>query len=230
MDRTRALALFEAIAPLKIRWFGQIGVHAANDDELLAAMNRSGCMGVLVGFESLNPQSKAIGAKGIGASPESFYRTAAAQFAKHRIALYGTFIFGYDEDTKESIRRAAEFASQNRLFFAAFNHLVPFPGTPLHQRLSTRKRLIRDDWWLSPDYRFGDLAFRPENLAPADLATACFQARKKFYSWRQILKRATNFRSNCRSPFMTAAFFSSNLLSRREVDKRQGLPLGVADE
>ena len=226
VERERALALFKALAPLKINWFGQVGVQVAEDGEILAAMRQSGCMGVLVGFESLSPESEAVASKGLNGSLRACYEKAIAQFTKHRIAIYGTFVFGYDVDTQASIKEAVEFALERRLFFAAFNHLVPFPGTPLHRRFVAERRLIRDDWWLAPEYRFGDLAFRPAQLAAEDLSSSCYQGRKAFYAWPQILKRALNRQSNCQNAFMTMAFLSSNLLSKREVDRRQGLPLG----
>jgi radical SAM superfamily enzyme YgiQ (UPF0313 family) len=227
VDRARSLELFRALAPLRIRWAGQVSVHVAGDDELLDAMRRSGCMGVLIGFESLTPDSAAVRGKGIRGDPQDSYESAMAQFARHRLAVYGTFVFGYDTDTRASIEESKEFALRHRLFFAAFNHLVPFPGTPLYRRLHAEQRLIRDDWWLAADYRFGDLAFRPARLTRAELADACLQARRSFYSWPHILKRAMHTRCNCRNAFMTSLFLTSNVMSKSEVDRRQGLPLGA---
>jgi radical SAM superfamily enzyme YgiQ (UPF0313 family) len=229
VDRVRTLALLQALEPLRIRWAGQVGVQIAGDDEILRAMHRSGCMGVLIGFESLQPESHALAGKGLREDPKTLYTAAMKQFARHRIAIYGTFVFGYDGDTQASVRDAMDFALRHRLFFAAFNHLVPFPGTPLHRRLSEEKRLVQSDWWLAPNYRFGDLAFRPARLTAAELAEACLRARRAFYAWPRILWRALNVRSNCRNPFMTATFLASNLMSRNEVDRRQGLPLGVTE-
>jgi radical SAM superfamily enzyme YgiQ (UPF0313 family) len=148
-------------------------------------------------------------------------------FARHRIAVYGTFVFGYEGDTPDTIFRATDFALRHKLFFAAFNHLVPFPGTPLHRRLLDEKRLVREEWWMAPDYRFGDVAFRPANMSPAELAASCLQARRAFYAWPQICRRALNLRNNSRSLFMAATFLMSNVMSRREVGQRQGLPLGL---
>lgn len=229
IGRARALELFRALEPLRIRWVGQIGAHVADDDEFLGAMRRSGCVGVLVGFESLRAGNEAVAAKNPRGNLARTYADAIENFTRRRLAVYGTFVFGYEGDSREIIREAVDFASNQRLFFAAFNHLVPFPGTPLHNRLCDEKRMIRDDWWLSPDYRFGDVAFRPDGFAPEDLAAACFEARKSFYAWPRILKRATNFRANCGSPFRAAIYFSSNLMSGRDAAKRQGLPLGVEE-
>jgi hypothetical protein len=46
------------------------------------------------------------------------------------LALYGTFAFGCYKDDAELVRRSAAFAREQKLFLSAFNHLIPFPGTP----------------------------------------------------------------------------------------------------
>lgn len=230
VDRARALGLFEAIEPLGIRWVGQISVHVAADEPFLAAMRRSGCLGVLVGFESLRAGSPATAGKGLGGAPAESYEKAIARFRRHKLAVYGTFIFGYDGDTPETIRTTAAFAQRQRLFFAAMNHLVPFPGTPLFRRLRDEKRLVRNDWWLAPDYRFGDLAFRPGDASARELADACFRARRWFYAWPRVLGRALNLRGNCNTPALALIYFWSNLLSGRDAAGRQGMPLGVEEQ
>ena len=229
VDRPRALALFKAIEPLGIRWVGQVSVHVANDESFLQAMRRSGCLGVLVGFESLRTGSVAVAGKGLGGPLADVYAKAIARFTRHKMAVYGTFVFGYDGDSRETIRETVAFALRHRLFFAAFNHLVPFPGTPLYSHLQNENRLIRDDWWMSPGYHFGDLAFHPSGLAPQELAESCFQARRTFYAWPQVLRRAANLRGNINAPLLALIYFTSNLLSGRDVKKRQGMPLGFEE-
>ena len=55
VDIPKAKALFEALIPLKIRWSCQASIDVARDRELVRLMKRSGCMVVLIGFESLEP-------------------------------------------------------------------------------------------------------------------------------------------------------------------------------
>jgi hypothetical protein len=51
----QAKEFFRALIPLKIRWVSQSSINAAHDEEFLELLKRSGCQGVLIGFESLNP-------------------------------------------------------------------------------------------------------------------------------------------------------------------------------
>ena len=58
-DLAFARELAEALAPLDIRWVTQMSINAAHDEEFLAALARSGCRGVLIGFESLDEKRAA---------------------------------------------------------------------------------------------------------------------------------------------------------------------------
>jgi radical SAM superfamily enzyme YgiQ (UPF0313 family) len=51
----QAKEFFRALIPLGVRWVSQASINAAHDEEFLDLLVRSGCQGVLIGFESLNP-------------------------------------------------------------------------------------------------------------------------------------------------------------------------------
>lgn len=58
-QRDYARALSGALVPMGIRWVSQASINVAHDEELLALMRASGCVGVLIGFESLSSTSLA---------------------------------------------------------------------------------------------------------------------------------------------------------------------------
>src|SRR5260370_42586696 len=51
----RARELCHELIPLRVHWVGQASIHIARDGELLDLMAKSGCLGVLIGMESLDP-------------------------------------------------------------------------------------------------------------------------------------------------------------------------------
>src|SRR5215216_7164329 len=53
----QAKEFFRALIPLNIRWVSQASINAAHDEEFLRLIKASGCQGLLIGFESLNPQN-----------------------------------------------------------------------------------------------------------------------------------------------------------------------------
>ncbi len=218
--------LCRELVPLKVGWVGQASVHIAQDDEPLELMVRSGCRGVLIGMESLDPANLRDMGKGWALAGGS-YAESLARFRKHGLAVYGTFVFGYDNDDRDVVRRSVEFAREHKLFLAAFNHLVPFPGTPLYRRLEAEGRLLSPRWWLDPDGRVGDVVFRPKKMAPDELQALCLEARRQFYGWGSILERLGDRRANARSLLMVGVYLGLNVGAHYDIDLRQGLRLGA---
>lgn len=225
-DRERLKELLKAIRPLRIHWNCQASIDVAADQELVQLMADSGCLSVLVGFESLVEQNL----KQMKKSWQRKYGTfddLVQVFRDHGIMVYGTFVLGYDHDTPDSFKITLDFALRNKFFLANFNPLAPTPGARLYDRLKSEGRLIRDPWWLDPDFRYGDTMFQPRGMTPDQLKEGCYWARTEFNRATNILRRATDFRANLRSPLHAAAFALSNFTSRKEIHSKQGRSLGV---
>lgn len=219
-----AKELLRAIIPLRLgAWATQISVNAAEDEDLLALMRKSGCVCVLVGFESLNPQTLRRMNKGVNLASGDF-RRALANLRKHAIGVFATFVFGYDTDTRDSFEITLEFALEQGIYLAAFNHLIPFPGTTLYERLLAQGRMSDPQWWLNTSYAFNDVPFSPVNFTADELRETCFELRKRFYSLRNILRRCNGWSFS--NSFLAKNYFLLNLLHRGECRKRNAYPLG----
>jgi radical SAM superfamily enzyme YgiQ (UPF0313 family) len=220
----QAREFFRALIPLKVRWVSQSSINAAHDEEFLELLVRSGCQGVLIGFESLNPANLQDMNKAFNTMRGGFEK-ALANLRKHRVRVYGTFIFGYDRDTPESFAGTVAFAKAHSFYIAAFNHLTPFPGTPLYQRLQNEGRLLYENWWLDGRYSYNRIPFQPRGMTPERLQQNCLAARRDFYSWPSIARRgfAGVNRSNW---FMWRNFYLINALHRNDVSLRDHYPLG----
>ena len=177
-----------------------------------------------MGFESLDARNLKQMRKGFNTG-RGGYAPALDKLRAHDLRLYATFIFGYDEDDPESCARTVAFAKDSGFYIAAFNHLTPFPGTPLYERLAREGRLLYDAWWLDPRYRFNQVAFRPRRMTPAELQTICLEARAEFYSLTSIARRFAH-RPNRANWFMARNYPMLNLMLRHEVHQRDQLPLG----
>ena len=183
-------------------------------------------MGLLVGFESLNRQNLAAMGKRFNKVDE--YRAALDCLRRAGVFVYGTFIFGYPYDAPESFEESVRFAKKENLFLAAFNHLVPFPGTPLYRELEMAGRLQYPQWWLHEDYRFGQVPFRSAAMDATEIERNCHRARRSFYTWGSILRRSLEFRTNSPTPGRAWAFWMLNWMLRRELSQKAGIPLGGA--
>jgi radical SAM superfamily enzyme YgiQ (UPF0313 family) len=153
------------------------------------------------------------------------FTRALANLRRNRIRVYGTFIFGYDRDTPESLAQALEFAEDQSLSIAAFNHLTPFPGTALYRRLAEENRLLYNAWWLDERYSYNRIPFQPAGMSPEMLQQHCLATRREFYSWRSIARRG--FAEVNRSDwFLWRNFYLINAMHRSDVSLRDHYPLG----
>ena len=223
-DRRNAISLFEDITPLNIKWAGQGTLSMAKDEKLLRAMKKSGCEIILIGFESLDKENLAQMNKSfnyaLGERDELVKRIHDAG-----IGIYATFVFGYDNDCERTVNDALEFAKKHNFYTVAFNHLLPFPNTPLYDRLKAENRLIYDKWWLAEGYNYGELAFEPKSISAEKLSILCRNARKEFSSPKTVLSRG--FASLGRtSPLMWGLFWGMNLRIGGEVDQKMNVPIG----
>lgn len=219
-----ARELLVALEKLNIRWVTQMSIEAAQDEEFLHLVAKSGCQGVLIGFESLAEENLRSMGKGFAIRCGA-YHSALEKLRRHGIGVYGTFLFGNDTDTVESFTHAVEFAIEHRFYLAAFNHLTPFPGTPLYERLARDKRLRFAEWWLDPRYRYNDLPFFPKGLSPDEVRENCLKARRRFFGLRSIFKRGLGS-SNSAASLLFRQFLPINLMHRFEICRRDGHPLG----
>lgn len=223
-DLEAAKAFMRELIPLKVRWVSQSSITAAWDEEALDLLKRSGCQGLLIGLESLEASSLRVMNKGfnlMGGGPAQ----AMDNFRRFGLRIYGTFIFGYDGDRPETLDRSVQFAKDQGLFIAAFNHITPFPGTPLYDRMLEQGRLIYEQWWLDERYRYNMVPFRPVGMSAEELERLCLEARRSFYGWASIRARA-KAKVNRQNLYMLGNFLVINAMHQRDVDGRSGMPLG----
>jgi radical SAM superfamily enzyme YgiQ (UPF0313 family) len=215
-----------ALIPLNVRWVSQASINAAHDEEFLDLLVRSGCQGLLIGFESLNPENLQVMNKGFN-TMNGGYEQALANLRRFGIRLYATFIFGYDLDTAASFIETVEFAKRHRFYIGAFNHLTPFPGTPLYKRLQVENRLLYEAWWLDDTYSYNKIPFQPTRMSPEEVQRGCLSARRAFYSVPSIIRRGLD-PINRPDFFMFRHFFLINGMIRAEISLRDHYPLGDA--
>jgi len=213
------------LRPLKLRWSCQISIDVARDERLLDKLAEAGCVFALVGFESLSEANLKQMAKPWNRVAGD-YLSVVRKFHQRGIAVYGTFVFGYDGDTAATIQDSLNFAMEAKLEIANFNPLTPTPGSPLYERLHQEGRLLSPRWWLDPNYRYGDPIFVPKSMSPEEFAEKCFEAKRAFYSWKSIAHRVLGSDAGI-DLFRTGMVGLANLISRKEVMRKQHRILGA---
>jgi len=214
-----AKELFRAIIPLKITWIGQASVTVANDDELLGLAAASGCAGLLIGFESINPVNLAGVGKKINKADK--FEEVIKKVHAHGIAIHGCFIFGLDEDDERVFKRTVRFAQAMRLETAQFSFAMPHPGTALFALLEKEDRILSKDWSRYND----DIVYEPKLMSGKTLQAGHDWASPEFYSLPSILRRLGIIHRHPAALWFTNLFFRSHW--KRKLNGRAQKPKSI---
>lgn len=189
-DRSYATRLFSALEPLGIRWFGLVTSLIGRDRELMSLMARSGCSGVLIGFESIS--RTALGSIRKKFNDPDAYAGLIADLHELGICIYGCFVFGHDDDDLGVFERTARFVIETGIDLPRFAIQTPFPGTPLFARLDAEGRILDRNW---ERYDGQHVVYRPAGMAPAELQAGHEWAWREVYSLSSIGKRLAKART-----------------------------------
>lgn len=227
-DRKALRELCRALIPMRIHWVSQASLDVTRDIGLMDLMTESGCMGNVTGFESITPESLRETKKSPNISHTTNYQQEVDVLRSHGMQTWAAFTLGYDGDTRESILATMDFALRNRFTFAAFNILMPYPGTPLYWKLEREGRLLYGGkWWLHPEYRFNNAAFVPKNMSPDELTDVCHAIRKEFNSIPSLLYRFTDVKTNLRTLWRVWVYWYYTTIFRKEVYQKHGMRFGL---
>lgn len=195
----RVKSLFKGMVDRGIyqNWFGFTSLNIYKDDETLDYMVRSGCVGVLIGIESLSKDALESMNKHVNLriTIDRYYE-AIKNIRKHGIAVWGTFIFGNDTDTRETFDDVADFILDSNLDIMTCGILCPFINTPLYKRLDTENRLFRNNFpedWVY--YTSHHLVYILNRLPLQELIEGMEALYERLYSTEVIRKRFQNSRS-----------------------------------
>ena len=183
-DTDYAARLFEALIPLKVDWFGLTTTLLNRNKELLKLAARSGCSGLLMGFESINRDNQKLMKKGFNTPAE--YRAITDELHQYGITLMACFTFGLDHDTTDVFMETARFAVEASIDLPRYAIVTPFPGTALYQRLDAEGRIITRNWDL---YDAQHVVFQPKLMSPAQLYEGHEKAWKYTYSISNMARR-----------------------------------------
>jgi len=186
LNRNVAKKLFTEMIPLRRLWLGQGTVSLAEDLELLKLMRRSGCMGLLIGFESVQKGTQNE-VKKIKNLRIDFYE-AMHRFHDEGFGILGAFVFGFDYENKDVFEQTLEFIMRCRLDCVQLRILTPFPGTRLYARLLNEGRLFVRDWWLH-GYPPDTLLFQPNGMTADQLISGFARLNRRTYSFGAMMKR-----------------------------------------
>ncbi|MBL0170917.1 MAG: B12-binding domain-containing radical SAM protein [Gemmatimonadaceae bacterium] len=230
-NREHAKEMCRAMIPLKLKWVSQSSIDMTLDRELMSLLADSGCLGHVVGFESLNAadlKGMRKAAPNLSVHRDPLYARQLEVLRDHGLQTWASFTFGHDTDTIDTIWRTLDWAIAQKFAFGAFNILKPYPNTPLYRTLEAEGRLLWDGrWWNHPEYRFNHAAFTPRNIDPQQLTDALAEARRIWSAPLTMLKRFLDLKTHMRTPYRMAVYWAYNPVYGRENARKQGMKFGL---
>ncbi len=205
-DEQYAEQLFRELESFKISWVGQATTALGEQPRLLDAFSRSGCGALLVGIESLDDGSNHAHKK--FHNPSNRQVECIKNIRKAGICVYGSFIYGLDEDTLELPAKLEAFIEQTGIDVPGINLLRPIPGTGVFNRLAEEGRLLH-----SPNdhdaFKFSwgqEMLYKPQRIPLQEFIPSYTALTKRVFTFQNALKRAR------RAPRLRSAVLMFNLL------------------
>ena len=183
-DVNYAKELFTAIIPLKKWWFGLTTTAIGYNDELMDIFEKSGCKGLLIGFESVNQETQENIHKGVNRVNE--YKELMDKLHNRGIMVMGCFAFGSDEDKKDVFKRTVDLCLEAKIDLPRFSIITPFPATEFYKALDVEGRIVEKDWSM---YDVEHCVYKPKHMTKEELEEGIAWAWEQTYSWKNIIKR-----------------------------------------
>ncbi len=214
LDRDRAAAISRLMGQsgLGLSWACPNGIRADRvDPELIRAMKDNGCATFSFGIESADPGILANVGKG---ETIETIRRAIDMAANAGISCLGLFIFGLPGETRETLEKTIQFATESRLSRAQFLVLDVLPGSRLWDDLAGR---FTPDWTKNS---FKEPEWIPPGLTKKDLMDAQARAFRSFYGKPGRLFRLLRLARPGQIPFLVHRLFDYRILPSRSARRR----------
>ncbi len=189
-DRAKEICRGFINSGVKKQWYTFTSMNLAKDPEALDLMYQSGCRMVLLGIESeiaeqLKASNKSTNLK-IGVDN---YEKVYDAFHNAGIAVLGSFIYGLDSDTKDTISRRTDYFISSSIDCIQAGMLTPLPGTGTYTTLKKENRILKNnfpkDW---ERYTFFNNVIEPINMTHEEFTDLMHEEWDRMFDLK-VLKR-----------------------------------------
>jgi len=187
VDRRYIKTLMKELTPLKISYIAQTDISVAKDHELLELAYNSGCVLMLIGFESIDSHNlEEINNNKWKMKQLASYTSSINKIQEHGIIVFGSFIVGFENDDPKTFEKIRDFVIGNNIS-AHFTMLTALPGSRLYTQFKSENRFFRDVFW--DDLSFYNLNFRHKALNRDYVEKGIVWLYDEVYSDENVIKR-----------------------------------------
>ena len=186
-----SINLLDALAEKKIRWMTHTDIGVADQDEILKRLFRAGCRKLVIGLESIVPDSLRT-VEMWKYKHIQRYGQEIQKIQSYGVGVWGTFIVGLDSDDTSVFQRVVDFTLENNLYGAMISVPTPFPGSALYKRLSQEGRILTTHWG---SYTLWNVVVQPKNMSVQQLREGFRYTLSQIYAGEAVKKRMEYFKN-----------------------------------
>ena len=175
LDRDRCFNIAEGIRARGLKFSFECETRMDDlDEELIRSLYAAGLREIGFGVESIEPVTlKSVARRFI---PHEHMKRMVELCWKLGISTTAFYVFGFLQDTEESIEATIRFACELNTTRANFKILTPYPGTPLYKQL--KPLIFEPDWEQFDGY---SLTFKHPVLTPHRARLMLGMAYSRFF-------------------------------------------------
>ncbi|HJP92997.1 MAG TPA: radical SAM protein [Pyrinomonadaceae bacterium] len=175
LDRDRCFRIAEGIRARGLKLTFECETRMDDlDEELIRSLHAAGLREIGFGVESVEPATlKRVARRFI---PHEHMRNMVALCWKLGISTTAFYVFGFLQDTEESLEATIRFACELGTTRANFKILTPYPGTPLFKQI--KPLIFERDWEQFDGYT---LNFKHPVLTPRRARLMLGMAYSRFF-------------------------------------------------
>ena len=185
------IELLDKLKDRKLRWMTHTDISVADQDEILKRLFSAGCRKLVIGFESIIPESLYAIEKW-KYNRMKRYGEGIQKIQSYGIGVWGTFIVGLDGDDKSVFKRVVDFTLENNLYGAMISVPTPYPGSSLYERLLNEGRILSLNWG---SYTLWNVVVQPKNMSVNELREGFRTILLQIYSKEATKKRMEYFKN-----------------------------------
>lgn len=196
INEETSLRLLKLLAREEIVWGTQTDISVAEKPEILKLLKAAGCRWLFIGLENIRASGlELLDRNKWKARMSERYEGLIEKIHSAGVFLWGSFLFGTDDDSAEVFENTLDFTIRNGIYSGSFTILTPLPGTELFHRLEREGRIRDYDW---SRYTFWDVVFQPKKMTPEELARGVAWVYSSFYSQKNANIRIANLMKSIR--------------------------------
>jgi radical SAM superfamily enzyme YgiQ (UPF0313 family) len=193
--------LINRLRGMNLKWSAAVTTKIADYPDLLDMMAETGCQSLFIGFESINNSSLQTVNK---ENRFEKYERLVAEIHSRGIMINASMVFGLDGDEPDVFKRTLDWLIKNKIETLTSHILTPYPGTELYRRMKEEDRII--DYDLSK-YNTSHVVFKPKGMTGEELYEGYLWMYRKFYSFRNILRRMPEHEAQRKSYILFNIFY-----------------------